>query len=84
MSEKDFFKILYGKSFYSLSYEQIPTNKLLIGKGFLWTPMHTKILHDLMQDKEALERSSDKGGLSFIHGVGIKMKKTSTLIQTIL
>lgn len=37
--------------------------------------MHTKILHDLMQDKEALERSSDKGGLSFIHGVGIKDEK---------
>jgi len=74
-SEKKFFKILYGDIPYIVKYEEIPTDKFLIGKGFLWTPEHTRVLTALIQDKESLEKGAAKGGLSFIHGVGMSDEK---------
>jgi len=77
-SEKKFFRILYGYVPYIIKYEEIPTDKFLIGKGFLWTPEHTRVLTALMQDKESLEKGTAEEkleGLSFIHGIGMNDEK---------
>lgn len=68
-------KALKGTGSFRVSYKDLPTDKLFIGRGFLWTPEHTVMVNKLMQDKKLLEEGEKLGGLSFIHGVGIKDEK---------
>ncbi|MBE0427693.1 MAG: conjugative transfer system coupling protein TraD [Nitrospirae bacterium] len=72
ITERFDIKALKGTGSFTISYRDLPADKLFIGKGFLWTPEHTVIVNKLMQDKKLLEEGEKLGGLSFIHGVGIK------------
>ncbi len=75
MAERENIKALKGTGSFTVSYRDLPTDKLYIGKGFLWSPEHTITVNKLMQDKKLLEEGEKLGGLSFIHGVGIKDEK---------
>lgn len=63
-----------GGTYYT-SYDYLPTDKMLVGRGFLWTPAHTKKTSLLMQNTEMLQQGAKLGGLSFMHGIGIHEEK---------
>jgi conjugal transfer pilus assembly protein TraD len=55
---------------YSVSYDDLPTDRLFIGKGFLWTKRHSEMLRNIIQDPEVLTKASHRKGLTIIHGIG--------------
>ncbi|MCL4491639.1 MAG: conjugative transfer system coupling protein TraD [Nitrospirae bacterium] len=75
MREKELIDAIRGKVTYRVTYDDLPVDRLLIGKGFMWTPAHSKKVNLLMQDKEMLEQGAALGGLSFIHGIGISEER---------
>ncbi len=70
--------------FYALSSSQIPfiKQKIFLGKGFLWKPIHTQRLYDCQQKiaqrylkttwLDRLKPLPDVGGNSILHGVELK------------
>jgi len=70
--DKKNYDALRGTGSFNITYDDLPTDKLFVGKGFMWTPEHTSMINKLMHNKELLEEGENLGGLAFIHGVGIK------------
>ncbi len=70
--EKKNYDALKGTGSFNISYKDLPTDKLFMGRGFMWTPEYTSMVNRLMHNKELLEEGESLGGLSFIHGVGMK------------
>lgn len=75
LKEKDYINALKGTGSFVIKYDELPTDRLLVGKGFLWGPEYPTVVNRLMQDKKLLEEGESLGGLSFIHGVGIRSEK---------
>ncbi len=75
VKQREYFNALKGSAIYSISYDDLPTEKMLVGKGFLWMPEHTMMANTLISDKKLLEQGEHLGGLSFLHGIGFKEEK---------
>jgi len=76
LNHKEFIDALHGSTkIYRIGYNEFPSDRLFIGKGFLWAPSHSAIVNKLMQNKELLQKGESLGGLSFIHGIGIQDEK---------
>lgn len=73
--EKRNYDALKGTGSFNLTYKDLPTDKLFMGKGFMWTPEYTSMVNRLMHNKELLEEGEKLGGLSFIHGVGMNAEQ---------
>jgi len=71
INEVEKWKALSGSSVYTIGYDALPVDRLLIGRGFMWMPEHASRVSQHMTDKKLLEEGEALGGLSFIHGVGI-------------
>lgn len=62
---------------FSLSSKEIPLSKekLFIGRGFRWQPLHTQRLHQIKQihnQKFIKHHKNPLGGQAYLHGVGDK------------
>jgi len=62
---------------FSLSNKEIPLSKdkLFIGRGFRWQPLHTQRLHQIKQihnQKFIKHHKNPLGGQAYLHGVGDK------------
>ena len=75
LKEKEYADALRGTGTYHITYDELPTDRMLVGRGFMWTPQYTNLINKYMQDKKLLETGATLGGLSFIHGVGIREEK---------
>lgn len=63
--------------YYALSLKNIPSSKerLFLGRGFHWKPLHTQRLHQIKQIHHAhfvKAIKDDRGGHAYLHGVGNK------------
>lgn len=62
---------------FSLSTKEIPLskNRLFIGRGFRWQPLHTQRLHQIKQihnQKFIKHHKNPLGGQAYLHGIGSK------------
>lgn len=73
--DKKNYDALKGTGSFNITYKDLPTDKLFMGKGFMWSPEYTSMANRLMHNKELMEEGESLGGLSFIHGVGMKDEK---------
>ena len=60
---------------YVITFDELPTDRLLVGKGFMWHKRQTELTKKLFEDEHIVRNASSNKGIAFLHGIGFSEEK---------